>query len=157
VLSTALFLLLLGLTRPEPQLQTVAAAISAEDAVMKLESAWAAAIRHRDFATCDHLLSPSYFFTDGQGRRLRIASKASWLDLAKTYDVLDVTFDDARVRVYGDTAVVTMLATERAKVAAEDRTTQYFITDIWRHENGAWKLAERHSSRPNPPNKPATH
>ncbi len=110
---------------------------SAEGTVLRLEESWATALRHRDFTACDHLMSTAYFFTDGQGRRLRIASKSHWLDLARTYDIVEFTFDDARVRVYGDTAVVTLLATERAKVAAE--------------EDGAWKVAERHSSRPNPP------
>jgi ketosteroid isomerase-like protein len=123
---------------------------SAEDTVLHLEQSWAAALRHHDFAACDRLMSTAYFFTDGQGRRLRIASKTHWLDLARTYDVVDFTFDDARVRVYGDTAVVTLLATEHAKVAAVDRTIQYFITDIWRNEDGSWRMAERHSSRPNP-------
>jgi ketosteroid isomerase-like protein len=123
---------------------------SAEETVLRLEQSWAAALRHRDFTACDRLLSTAYFFTDGQGHRLRIASKSHWLDLARTYDVVDFTFDDARVRVYGDTAVVTLLATEHAKVAAEDRTIQYFITDIWRHEDDGWRVAERHSSRPNP-------
>ena len=129
---------------------------SAEDAVIRLEQSWATALRHRDFTTCEHLLSTGYFFTDGQGQRLRIASKKLWLDLARTYDIVEFTFDDARVRVYGETAVVTMLATEHAKVAAQDRTVQYFITDIWRKEDGAWRVAERHSSRPNPPVKTAS-
>ncbi len=118
--------------------------------MLGLEQTWADAVRHHDFATCDRLMSAGYFFVDGQNRRLRIASKTAWLQIIRTYDVTEFSFDDARVRVYGDTAVVTIVATERARVAAEDRTIQYFITDIWRRENGAWKLAERHSSRPNP-------
>lgn len=121
-----------------------------EETVLKLEQTWADAVRHRDYATCDRLMSAGSFFVDGQNRRLRIASKNVWLQLIRTYDVTDFSFDDARIRVYGDTAVVTLVATEHARVAAEERTVQYFITDIWRHEDGAWKLAERHSSRPNP-------
>jgi hypothetical protein len=121
-----------------------------EDAVLRQERALATAVRRHDFAAFDRLLSDGYFFTEGQGGRLRIASKTTWLGIQKTYDVASFAFDDARVRIYGTTAVVTMLATERATVAAVDRTSRYFITDIWVQEDGAWRIAERHSSRPDP-------
>ena len=54
------------------------------------------------------------------------------------------------------TAVVLMLYTQQATVGRTptDRSAQFLITDIWVKRKGAWRVAERHSSRPEQPPTP---
>lgn len=146
IVSIASLVLAVSTTLAPP----AAAERSPEDLLLDREAAVASAIRAHDQAALTRLLSAGYFYVVGQGQRLRMASRTTWLDLLRTYDVSALTLDDARVRVYGRTAIVTLLATEHAKISAVERTIQYFITDVWADEEGTWRLVERHASRPEP-------
>jgi ketosteroid isomerase-like protein len=56
-----------------------------------------------------------------------------------------------QIHVYGDTAVVLMLYTQKATVRGQDRSGQLVITDIWVNGSKGWRIVERHSSRPEVP------
>ena len=75
------------------------------------------------------------------------------LENLKFYKIESYSIDDIKVNVYGETAVVLMLWTQKAKVgrAQVDRSAQFVLTDIWVKQKDGWRLAERHSSRPEPP------
>lgn len=99
-------------------------------------------------------LAPGYFLAVGvQGRPLQVVPRENWLRNLELYDIQSFSIDDMKVNVYGETAVATMLITQKAVVGRErrDRSAQFFITDVWvRHADG-WRVAERHSSRPEQP------
>jgi ketosteroid isomerase-like protein len=125
----------------------------AED-VRQVEREWNAAIKRRDATAMQRFLAPGYFLAIGvQGRPLQVVSREDWLRNLELYDIQSYSIDDMKVNVYGVTAVATMLITQKAVVGRErrDRSAQFFITDIWvRHPDG-WRVAERHSSRPEQP------
>jgi ketosteroid isomerase-like protein len=52
------------------------------------------------------------------------------------------------MRVLGDLAIASFIADLAARVRGAERSGKYFITDVWRHRDGAWRVVGRYSSRP---------
>ena len=128
---------------------------AAESQIVELERQWAAAIQRQDAAAMTGFLADEYFLAIGvQGGPLKIVPRAAWLDNLKNYVTKSWTVDDQQVHVYGDTAVVLMLASQEATVGGQDRSAQFVITDIWVKGPQGWRVAERHSSRPEPARAP---
>lgn len=129
-------------------------AVSAEQEIEELERKWNAAIQSQDVARTGQFLADSYFLAVAvQGRPLQIVPRERWLENLKYYKIHSHSIDDMKVHVYGDTAVVVMLFTQKATVGRTptDRSAQFLITDIWVRLRGGWRVAERHSSRPEQP------
>ena len=126
-----------------------------EEQIVELEQQWAAAIQRQDAAAMSNFLADDYFLAIGvQGGPLKIVPRAAWLENLKNYETKSWTVDDQQVHLYGDTAVVLMLFSQQATVGGQDRSAQFVITDIWVKGPQGWRVAERHSSRPEPPRAP---
>jgi ketosteroid isomerase-like protein len=48
---------------------------------------------------------------------------------------------ETRVRIYGDTAIVTALTATKGKFSGEGFTTQERATDVFVKQNGRWQCA----------------
>lgn len=143
----------LGCTSMQSTQQT-ASAVKAAEEVRIAEQEWNAAIDRRDAAAMQRFLAPTYFLAVGiQGRPLQVVPKEAWLGNLALYDIRSYSIDDMRVNVYGNVAIVTLLYTQDAIVGPErrDRSGQFFITDVWVKHADGWRVAERHSSRPEQP------
>ena len=87
-----------------------------------------------------------------QGERLQIVPRNAWFEsLGGLPDSKRPTIDQIYVRVYGEVAVVSMLWRQKASLHGADRSAQFALTDIWVKQANGWRLAERHSSRPEHP------
>ncbi len=125
--------------------------INVEQQIIELEKQWNSAIQRQDSAAMNRFLADGYFLAIGvQGSPLQIFPKATWLETLRVYKIEPLSFDDMRVHCYGDTAVVFLLYTQKAAVRGQDRSGQLVLTDIWVKQNNEWRVAERHSSRPEP-------
>jgi ketosteroid isomerase-like protein len=123
-----------------------------EQTIVDLEQQWAAAIKLQDAGQMDRFLSEGYFLAIGvQDQPLHVVPRQAWLENLKAYVTHSFRVDDIQVRVHGDVAVVLMLATQHATVRGQERSAQFMLTDIWVKESAGWRVAERHSSRPEPP------
>jgi len=122
---------------------------AAEQEIINLEKAFAAAIKNRDSVQTKQMQRDSYFLAVGvKGMPLQVIPQRRWLDNLKVYVVESYSMDDIKVSVYENTAVAMMMFSQKAKVHGQDRRAQFVITDIWVKEWSQWKIAERHSSRP---------
>ena len=129
-------------------------------AIIELERKWNSAIQNQDLAGMKQFLAEGYFLAVAiDGRPLQIVPRERWLENLKFYKIHSFSIDELKVNVYGNTVVVLMLLTQKATVgrAQVDRSAQFLITDIWVKQKERWRVAERHSSRPEQPpsNRPA--
>jgi ketosteroid isomerase-like protein len=130
------------------------ATTKASDEIVAAEKGWSEKIKTRDVAAMENFLAPGYFLAIGvAGQPLRVVPRAAWLESLPRYVVESYSIDDIKVNVYGSTAVALMMFTQKATVGkdGQDRSAQFVITDIWIKTNNGWRIAERHSSRPEIP------
>ncbi len=105
----------------------------------------------RDLARLDALVTDDFFVTSAaQGMPLQTTQRERWLSVMPAYEIQSMTIDDIRATVYDQIAVVALLWSQRATVDGSDRSGTFFITDIWRKTADGWRVAERHSCRPEP-------
>lgn len=111
----------------------------AERALVALENQIARAVVEADTAFVERLWDEDFVYT---GVRGEVKSKADILnelrDGALTFDLL--RFDDLRVRVYGDAAVVTGLATTRGRSPAGEISGEFRYTRVYAKRQGQWRL-----------------
>lgn len=135
-----------------PSLSTpVAAAIQAqtenvEQTIRRLENERAQATLRRDTATLERIYADD-FSTVGTSGAVR--NKAQWLADNKSgaMKVESQTFDNVNVRVYGDAAIVTGLATQKGQDKGKDISGQVRFTRVYVKQSGQWLLVGGHNSR----------
>jgi ketosteroid isomerase-like protein len=122
---------------------------TAQEEIIELEKSFAELVKSRDTTQIKMLQSETYFLAVGvQGKPLQIIPRNRWLKNLKNYVVESYSIDEIKVNVYGNSAVVLMLFTQKATSSGQDRSAQFIITDIWVKKGDGWLIAERHSSRP---------
>lgn len=100
-----------------------------------------------DLKVYDRYLADDYLETDENGvvstKAQVIANFQSPPAVAKpTIDV-----EDVKVRVYGDTAVMSFRGNFRAEVGGQKIFESFRITDVYMRRNGRWQLFAEHQSR----------
>lgn len=104
--------------------------------------AWAVAIQRRDLPSLEGLLAAEYVLqAPGLGRMPR----ASWLTALPDYEITSYSFDEIRVHMYGETAVMQSRYRQQATYRGEDRSGELFLTDVWVRRHGRWQVVARHS------------
>ena len=120
--------------------------------ITEMEMEWAAAIQGRDVMTMQAILADDSALVVGiQGQPLKVVAREPLLATLPGYQVESFSIDDIRVTAYGDVVVAVMLFTQKATAEGLDRSAQFLLTDIWVKTPTGWRVAERHSSRPEPP------
>lgn len=142
-LSLTLALALCVVARAE---QTSSPASSDEDTIRKIEQEWAEALVKRDQATIDRCESPDWTLTDPEGALMTKAQADA--DLKNGVIAFEsYHLDDLKVRVYGDTAVVFGLETEKSKYKGQDTSGQYRFTDVLLKRDGRWLAVATHVTK----------
>jgi ketosteroid isomerase-like protein len=111
-----------------------------------VENAWATAAVKADGAALEKIYADEYLFTDEEG-----------LVWNKTQDIANVTsgaykpasykFDDMKVRIYGDTAVVTGRNMVKATYKDKDISGPYRFTDVFVKRDGRWQCVATQAVR----------
>ena len=119
---------------------------SVEQELIKLKKDWAAAVVKRDLAFLDRILADDYAWTASDGN---VWSKAETLASLKSRDdvVSSCVTDDFKVRVYGDTALVTARSTFKETLHGKDVSGQERFTDTWVKRVGRWQCVAMHCSK----------
>ena len=119
------------------------ASSSDEDAVRRMESDWGDAFERKDLTTLDQFMADEYILTDPLGI---VRSKAESLAALETNEVYfeSTRSDDVKVRINGDTAVVTGRSTFRGRYKGWSMAGQYQYTDILVKRRGEWKAVGSH-------------
>ena len=118
-----------------------------EQQVIQQERAWSRAILRHDIETIADLLADDYVRTSPDGR---VHTKAeAILEFDRDRDKYTAsTFDDAKVRIFGDVAVVQAAGVDRGTDADDGKpfVRRYRYTDIWVRRGGVWKCVASHAS-----------
>jgi ketosteroid isomerase-like protein len=117
-----------------------------EKQILKLEHSWAAAVVKRDSEALGRLLAPEVTSGSPEGKWL---DKAAMLADIKSGDYVasSVSLGDMKVRLFGDIAVITGVATEQSRYKGTDASGQYIWTDTWQKRDGMWTCIATHASK----------
>ena len=117
-----------------------------EEELLKLENAFAEAIVKNDLEGIGRLVTDDWIIIDPNGE---IVDRARFFEVIKsgalTHDMMES--EDFRVRVYGDSAVVTGLARTKGKFMGHDFSTQERATDVFVMRDGRWQCVLTHLAR----------
>jgi hypothetical protein len=119
---------------------------TAEEQVRNAESERFAAMLKADVATLERLLAPELSYTHGDGR---VVDKATFIAELKTGDFKYVSIDatDTKVRVIGDTAVVTATAGMQVVNKGSPAKIRIVYTNTQLRRNGSWQMIAWHATR----------
>ncbi|HKG45926.1 MAG TPA: nuclear transport factor 2 family protein [Pyrinomonadaceae bacterium] len=119
------------------------ATYSEEDDVRRMEWEWGEAFERKDAASLDRLMADEYILTDPLGN---VRTKGETLAALQTNDVSfeSTESDNVKVRINGDTAVVTGRSTFRGRYKGWSMSGQYQYTDVLVKRRGAWQAVGSH-------------
>ncbi len=112
---------------------------SVEKALMQMERDWTEAGLKKDAATLDKILAEDWV---GQGPTGVVPKAEALADLKSGDNKLEsITLGDMKVRVFGDTAVVTGSDDEKSSYKGKDTSGHYTWTDVFVKRQGRWQAA----------------
>jgi ketosteroid isomerase-like protein len=118
----------------------------AEQELLTLEKAFAEAIVRNDLEGIGRLVTDDWIVIDPNGE---IVDRVRFFEVIKsgalTHDMMES--EDFRVRVYGDSAVVTGLTRTKGKFMGQEFSTQERATDVFVRRDGRWQCVLTHLTR----------
>jgi ketosteroid isomerase-like protein len=115
-------------------------------ALEKLNAEWLTAYKTRDGAALDRILADDFEAIYPGGRVMR---KADLVKIATNpaRTVSDIAWDDLKIMVFGDVAVVRARSRTSGKTAEGDFTTSNDYADVYVKRAGAWRAISAHVVR----------
>jgi ketosteroid isomerase-like protein len=121
-----------------PARAQMGAAPSVEEQIKKMEKDRAAAVVKGDVATLEKLTSDDYMFINAYGQ---LSDKATTMNGIKTGNIKLTSNEvsDLKVRVYGNTAVVTGKANSKGTIGGRELKGPVMFTRVYVKKNGKWQ------------------
>ena len=115
--------------------------------ILGLENKWNAAYRRGDIAAMDSLLADDFIITVEDGSTF---SKPGYIahNGDSTVSVKKSEMSDLRVRLHGNTAVVTGAYHEKGISKGKRYESHDRLTDVWMNIGGTWQVIASHYSIP---------
>ena len=117
-----------------------------EQELLKLEKSFSQAIVANDAQAIGRFFADDWIIVDSQGG---IIDKTRFLDVVKsgalTHELMESA--DARVRVYGDTAIITAMATSKGTYGGQAFTTHERATDVFVKLSDRWQCVHSQLSK----------
>jgi ketosteroid isomerase-like protein len=119
---------------------------SVEQALIQMEHDWSRADTEKDAATLDRILADDWIGIDFEGTVL--TKPQALRDINSGSASLESTvLSDMKVRIYGNTAIVTGTDTEKSEYHGKDSSGKYLWTDVFVFRNGRWQAVSSQSTR----------
>ena len=117
-----------------------------DEEFLKLEEAFAKAIIKNDLEGIGRLVTDDWIIIDPNGE---IVDRRRFFEVIKsgalTHDTMES--EDFRVRVYGDSAVVTAITSAKGKFMGQEFSTHERATDVFVKRGGRWQCVLTHLTR----------
>jgi ketosteroid isomerase-like protein len=119
---------------------------TAANDVADTAASWMVAAFRRDLDACARILADDFTMVTDRGSQI---DKTQWLSNVQHRVGGDVPpeFLDARIRVLGDTALMTSRNILRASFDGKEWSAELYLTDLWIRQDGRWQILRRHASR----------
>jgi ketosteroid isomerase-like protein len=118
----------------------------AEEELLKVEKEFAETIVSNDLESLRRLVADDWIIIDPNGE---IVDRARFFEVIKsgslTHDIMGS--EDLRVRVYGDSAVVTAITRTKGKFMGQEFSTQERATDVFVKRDRRWRCVLTHLTR----------
>jgi ketosteroid isomerase-like protein len=118
----------------------------AEEELLKLEEAFADAIVKNDLEGIGRLVADDWIIIDPNGE---IVDRTRFFEVIKssalTHDTMES--EDFRVRVYGDSAVVTGITRTKGRFMGQEFSMHERATDVFVRRAGRWQCVLTHLTR----------
>ncbi len=118
-----------------------------EAQLVGLERQLSEALAKQDAAVLKRLWSDDLVFTSPNGHLTNKTQRLAGQKPSAQPAQLSNINDEVRVRVYGNTAVVTVLTTWKGKAGTQEFSDQYQATHVWIKQRGRWQLIAAHVSQ----------
>lgn len=114
--------------------------------IEELEMQWRQALLTSDVAAMDSLLADDYLGISSNGT---LETKADVLAVHRSgrVKIAQLNLSDVKIRIYGDTAVVTSRADLVGHSGARDISGIYRYTRVYTNRMGVWKIVSFEASR----------
>jgi len=124
--------------------QAQADTTSVQQTLMQMERDWGQASAKNDTAAVDKLVADDWVGIDFEGKSITkaesIAEMKSGASTTQSYEI-----GPMKVRVLGNTAVVTGSDTEKSTYKGKDSSGKYVWTDVWAMRDGRWQAVASQS------------
>jgi ketosteroid isomerase-like protein len=117
-----------------------------EQELLKLEKAFAEAIVKNDLEGLESLVADEWIIIDPNGE---IVDRTRFFEVIKSGALTHQTMEseDFRVRVYGNSAVVTAITSTKGKFTGQEFSTHERATDVFVKRDGRWQCVLTHLTR----------
>jgi ketosteroid isomerase-like protein len=110
-----------------------------------LEEAWVDAIVQKNVSVLDRVMAEDFSGMSPNGQRY--TKQEAIADVhSGSYAVESMKLDNLKVRIVGDTAIVTYYQNEESKYGNEDCSGRYVFTDVWVNRNDDWQVIASHGT-----------
>jgi ketosteroid isomerase-like protein len=120
--------------------------MTAEVELLKLEKEFAEAIVSNDLEGIARLVTDDWIIVDPNGE---MVDRARFFEVIKsgalTHEMMES--EDFRVRVYGDSAVITAVTRAKGKFMGQEFSTQERATDVFVKRDRRWQCVLTHLTR----------
>jgi len=120
--------------------------MTAEEELLKLEKEFAEAIVKNNLEGVERLVVDDWIIIGPDGE---IVERARFFEVIKsgamTHDTMEA--EDFRIRIYGDSAVVTGITRAKGKFMGQEFSTQERATDVFVKRDGRWQCVLTHLTR----------
>ena len=117
-----------------------------EQSLLQMERDWAKAGQAKDAATMDRIMADDWAGIDFEGKTWTKAMSLADLK-SSTSSLSTIELADMKVRVFGNTAVVTGSDTEKSMTQGKDTSGKYVWTDVFANRNGKWQAVASESTK----------
>jgi ketosteroid isomerase-like protein len=117
-----------------------------EEELIRIEHEWSQADLKKDAAALNQILAEDWIGIDFEGRVITkaLALKGIVSDAAALESTV---LRDMKVRIYGDTAIVTGTDTEKGEYHGKDSSGKYVWTDVFVRRDGRWQAVSSQSTK----------
>ena len=117
-----------------------------EEELLKIEKEFAQVIVSNDVEGLGRIVADDWIIIDPNGE---IVDRARFFEVIKSGALTHETMEseDFRVRIYGDSAVVTAITSTKGKFMGQEFSTHERATDVFVKCDGCWRCVLTHLTR----------